>query len=111
MRKDQTERLSELTENLMDVFLTEADPAIWTGSGMSPAEMDPQTRGARNWDMKNANQAGALVARALDLKERLVGVRAPHPPADDAADADIARFEKQAKKIIDGLAERQRGKA
>jgi hypothetical protein len=101
MRQDQTEKLNDLTVDLMDVFLTEADPTNWTGAGQTQAEMEKETRGARNWDMKNANQAGALLARALDLRDRLTGGASGTPPAeDDAAEADIAKFERQAKEMI-----------
>jgi hypothetical protein len=109
MRPDQTEKLNDLTGDLMDVFLTEADPTNWTGAGQTQAEMEKETRGARNWDMKNANQAGALLARALDLRDRLQGVTQPNTPPvpDDAAEADIARFERQAKEMIKQVTEKR----
>lgn len=97
MRDDQTIRLQDLTEELMDQFIQAADPGNWTGAGQLPDQMDPTTRGARNWDVKNANQIGALTARAMDLRERLSGVGGGTPPADDQAEADISRFEKQAR--------------
>lgn len=97
-------RLQALCDDLLEVFLVEADPTRWTGAGVDPTEMDPKIRGARNWDMKNANQAGALAARALDLRDRLAGGDGGKPPGtqqiDDAAEHDIARFEKQARDAL-----------
>ena len=97
MRPDQEQSLADLTEKLADVFLSEADPGNWNGAGESQAEMTKETRGARNWDMKNANQAGALVMRALEIKARLGG--APAAPQDEP-ELDIAKFEKQARELI-----------
>lgn len=112
MRQDQTDKLNELSESLMDVFAQEADPQNWTGAEMSPSEMTPDIRGARNWDIKNANQAGALLARVLDLRDRINGKMGPtSAPPDDAADANIAQYEKQAKKIVKEIQERQSGRA
>lgn len=108
MRQDQTEKLNDLAIDLMDVFLSEADPTNWTGAGEAATAMTKDTRGARNWDMKNANQAGALLARALDLRDRLNGQGGGQPPApDDAAEADIAKFERQAKAMIDKVIEKR----
>lgn len=100
MRDDQTARLQDLTEQLMDEFIQAADPGNWTGAGVQPDQMDPTIRGARNWDVKNANQIGALTARAMDLRERLSGVPGAPPVADDEAEANISRFEKQAREAM-----------
>jgi hypothetical protein len=97
MRDDQQKQLEELGESLMDNFLAAADPRNWTGNGENPAEMTPETRGARNWDVKNANQIGALTARSLDLLDRLRGDRGGPDVPDDQAEAEISRFEKQAR--------------
>lgn len=112
MRDDQTVRLGDLAEKVMDVFLDAADPANWSGDGEDPAGMKPDVRGARNWDIKNANQAGALVARVLDLRDRIGGSKSADPMApDDAADAEVARYEKQAKELLKRVNEKQRGRA
>lgn len=103
MRPDQQHKLDALTENLMDVFLHEADPENWNGAGESAAAMTPEVRGARNWDAKNANQVGSLVARALDLRDRINGAGFIPPPSQDDADADIARFEKQARRLLEAV--------
>ena len=110
MRDDQLTRLPRiqtLANEVMDAFLDAADPANWAGVGKKPAEMTPDVRGARNWDVKNANQVGALTARILDLRDRMGGA-APAPGAnpDDAAEADVAKYEKQAKELLKRAKER-----
>ena len=111
MRPDQVQKIDELAERMVDVFTVEADPANWTGADVPATEMTPEVRGARNWDMKNANQAGALTMRLLDLRDRLRGVAAPHNPiGDDDAEAAISKYEKQAKKLLETVGAR-RGKA
>ena len=97
MRDDQTARLNDLSESLMDAFIDAADPRCWSGSGQAPTEMDQSTRGSRNWDLKIANQLGALTARAMDLRERLSGARGGPMTPDDTAEGDISRFEKAAR--------------
>jgi len=120
MREDQKTRLDELASDLMDEFTREADPVNWTGAGMEPSRMTPDIRGARNWDVKNANQIGALLARAIDLRARLAApqpAQQPEPGAepaaqpDDAAEADISKFEKIAKAALKTALERQSGRA
>lgn len=103
MRKDQQTRVDELAEKVMDVFITEADPENWTGAGETSTEMTPAVRGARNWDIKNANQAGALMMRLLEIKDRLAGLLPPSEGSDDRAEADISKYEKQAKKLLESV--------
>lgn len=109
MRDDQKERLADLSESVMDAFLDAADPKLWAGDGEDPAAMEKDTRGARNWDVKNANQVGALVARVLDLKERLIaGVKPPDQKPEDDPDQDIRRYEKVAQEMLKKASERQK---
>lgn len=112
MRSDQLTRIDALTEEIADVFLTESDPKNWNGAGVPAAKMTEKVRGSRNWDVKNANQVGALLMRTLELRERMRGWSADQhkSPADDRADADIARYEAEAKKLLDTMGAR-RGKA
>lgn len=101
MKADQPTRLDDLSEQLMDAFLAAADPGKWSGAGKLPTELDPTTRGARNWDIKNANQIGALTARAMDLRDRLAGkTGGAGGGPDDAAEADISRFERAARDAL-----------
>ena len=104
MREDQKQQIDGLAERVMDVFLAESDPQNWNGAGASAAEMSPEVRGARNWDIKNANQAGALMMRVLDLRDRLAGMLpAKTGEADDRAEADIAKYEREAKKLLETM--------
>ena len=45
MRQDQAERLQQLEEQLIDVYLDEADPANWPGVGTMGAQLTKQERG------------------------------------------------------------------
>lgn len=101
MRQDQIDRLNDLAESVGEVFINEADPENWTGSGIPLAGMDKDQRGGRYWDKKNAIQTGALLARILDLSERdkRTGPNVvPVPESDD--DASIVKFEKRAKDLL-----------
>ena len=107
MRQDQIDRLNDLAESVGEVFIDEADPANWTGAGIPLADMNKDQRGGRYWDKKNAIQTGALLARILDLSERdkRTGPNgAPLPEPD--ADAEIGRFEKQAKDLLKAVSAR-----
>lgn len=116
MDEERKTRLDALTDTLMDEFTTEADPANWTGTGVAPSDMTPNIRGARNWDVKNANQIGALLARVIDLRAKLAAPIAPPTPGaptppDDAADADISKYERMAKDVLNKAIERHSGRA
>ena len=67
MRPDQIERLQKLTEDLADVFLTEAEPCPWPGHGEDMSTWTPQIRGDRHWTKKNAMGTGAVLKYTLDL--------------------------------------------
>lgn len=114
MRQDQFERLQELEEKLMDVFLGEADPVKWPGHGIEPAAMDQQTRGDRYWVKKNAVATLSMAQRVMGVigQVQLAGAGTT-PPADgegapaDHLDDDVAAAEKEATRL---LAELQNGK-
>ncbi len=113
MRKDTGKRLDELAEKMTEVFLEEADPHGWTAADVPPDKRSPAQRGDRNWDMKNANQAGALLARVLDLRERMKG-RGALPLGDDAGcevETDVKRYEKQAAALVQRIKAKQGGPA
>lgn len=105
MRKDQIERLDDLSQRIGEVFLTEADPDNWNGSGIQLRDMDEKTRGNRYWDKKNAIQTGSLLARVLDLTDRQAGNsdKSVVPLDDSDADKEIRRYEKKAKELIDAI--------
>lgn len=118
MRQDQYERLQKLGEELMDVFLAEADPKAWPGAGMPAASMDAQTRGDRYWVKKNAAASGMLYTRVENMigATQVGGGTTLGVPSDEAAqaehetqlDAQIARAEKEAARL---MADLQRGEA
>lgn len=103
MRADQYERLHDLSEQVGEVFIEEADSNGWSGAGLPLSSLDEKTRGNRYWDKKNAIQTGTLLARILDLAERDKnrGGSGLLPPDD--ADKEIQRYEKQAKELISAI--------
>lgn len=115
MRQDQYERLQALSEQLMDVFLEEGSPAGWPGHGVAAAAMDAKTRGDRYWVKKNAAATGMLFTRveSMIVQQQGPGTTPPLQPgaapvdgAEDEGeqlDAEIARAERQAKKLLDEM--------
>ena len=105
MRKDQIDRLQDLSEKIAEVFLEEADPESWNGAGVPVTSMDQETRGNRLWDKKNAVQTGALLSRVLDLRDRDLRSSPECQTNDDDADKEISRHERAAAKFIDRIRE------
>lgn len=112
MRQDQIDRLQTLAEEIGDVFIEEASPSAWNGSGIPLADLDDKKRGGRYWDKKNAIQTGTLLARVLDLRDRDKKERngQPDPVSEQDADDEIKRFEKQAKDIVNAFIARATSK-
>jgi hypothetical protein len=108
MRSDQYIKLQELQEKLVDVFITEADPANWNGAGLKLAEMDQTTRGNAYWCKKNATATLSVIMRTTSLigmvQDRSSGgggaaggVEAPEQDKDeDTLDAEVKKAEKEA---------------
>jgi hypothetical protein len=101
------QRINTLTGKLAETFIEQANPENWSGVGIKPVDMDKDARGARNWDLKNANQIGALLMRSLELVNKHaatgagVGIEPQQTPAAEPdPEADIKRFEKQAKDLL-----------
>jgi hypothetical protein len=113
MRRDQLKRLERLVDKVGEVFLEEADPQRWTAADVPAAQRTAGQRGDRNWDMKNANLAGALFARVLDVRDRLNGRSAAPMDADalGEVEADVKRYEKQAAALVQRIKARQGGPA
>ncbi|WP_050465095.1 hypothetical protein [Herbaspirillum autotrophicum] len=114
MTDDQYQRLQALTEKLMDVFLSEADPDSWPGAGIKPNAMDKETRGNRYWCKKDAAATLTLNMRAITMIDAIhrrtpedgepLGAGAPEgADAEDSLDSDIARAEKQAEKLMEKM--------
>lgn len=120
MNEQHETRLAELAEKLADVFIEEADPAQWAGAGIKAADRSKESRGDRQWDLKNANQVGLLFARALELRQRVRWVRQVEdgpedpPPAPTGElghadpEAEMRRFETEAQAVLERV-QRRRG--
>jgi len=115
MRQDQYERLQKLEEELTDVFLQEADPKLWPGFGVTPANMEAQTRGDRYWCKKNAVATIAMMTRIGHLTgmvQRAAAGTEPEPPigepGEDSLDQDVNNAEKEAKKLLAQLTDPKR---
>jgi hypothetical protein len=119
MRQDQYERLQALEEQLLDVFLFEADPTKWPGHGIEPANMGQQTRGDRYWSKRNPAATLVIVTKvqALVHQTQTFGAtrdsETPDPAAEehDQLDKDIAAAEKEAQKLMAELQSGQNKKA
>jgi len=107
MRQDQFESLQQRAEQLVDLFLTESDPAKWPGAGIEPANMEKGTRGDRYWCKKDAVATLACAQRIITLVET-VRVKTAGGEANPGAvtedeeelDADVQAAEKEADRII-----------
>lgn len=106
MRDDQIQRLTDLANDIAEVFIEEADPQNWSGAGIPLSEIAPAVRGNRYWDKKNAIQTGTLLARVLDLAARDSRSVTTKTDEDDA-DNQIAAYEKKAKDLINGIQNRK----
>jgi hypothetical protein len=107
MRKDQLERLCDLSERIAEVFIEEADPETWNGAGQPLSTLSQDQRGDRLWDKKNAIQTGALLARVLDLREREPNRR---PLSSRETDVELKRYEQQAREMLDAVVARATSK-
>jgi hypothetical protein len=121
MRQDQYERLQKLEEQLLDVFMDEADPASWPGYGMTLANVDKSTRGDRYWCKRNAAATAALSQRITSLVGRVQasGLGTTAPPADapaeggeerDELEAEVASAEREAMALLDKVQRRTNGR-
>lgn len=102
MRADQIARLKDLSEKLADVVLEEADPDLWPGSGVTPADMTQEERGNRYWCKKNAAATFALLERTQSLltdASELDPRGQPHVRPE--LEAEIAAAEKRAAKSVE----------
>lgn len=103
MRPDQIARLEKLAEDVAEEFLREADPANWSGAGQNPAEMDRETRGARNWDVKNANQVGALTVRVMELLNKGKNGDQYHPDDQTDPEEEVKHYERKAREMMEAV--------
>ena len=89
MRPDQIARLQDLSEQLADVFITEADPTNWSGDGKLPCDMSRDERGSRHWDRKGAMGTGGVLKYTLDLVAAATKNAIDDPNAQTERDADL----------------------
>jgi hypothetical protein len=108
MRQDQFDRLAQISEDLIDLGLREADPANWDGAQLKPNEMTKETRGNLYWMKKNAVATFALVQRIHSFTSAARAASAAGKPPEEGAvtdpevdlDKGIEAFEKEAKKLL-----------
>lgn len=110
MRKDQQQRLEELTVKLAEVVLEEADPEQWAGAGKPLNLMTTQERGDRFWCKRNA----AATLGLLERVQRTLTDAATVPPrvgdgARDDLDSEITAAEREASKALEKARERAAG--
>lgn len=112
MRADQYQRLQDIEERLMDVFLTEADPTQWPGHGMALGAMDKGTRGDRYWSKRNAAATLSIIQRAsglvyaiqLQSSGKADGAAAVTKEQEEPAEDEIDAFEAEATKLLAKMA-------
>ena len=103
MRADQLQRLKDLEEKLIDVYLEEADPEAWAGAGLPINDMSKEERGDRYWSKKNGVATIALAMRTAELVDRFekgVGGGEDH---DGDVDKQIAESEKEAARLLNRI--------
>lgn len=113
MRPDQIQRVRDLSEQLADTFISEADPTEWSGDGKAPADLTQQERGDRYWCKRNAMATGGVLRYTMDLiahHEKAPG----DTPADQAAresdlDRKITEAEKRAETALARVMQRAKG--
>lgn len=109
MRQDQYERIIALEEELVDVFLNEANPKLWPGSTIPIDKQDKAMRGDRYWHKKNAVATIALVSRINYLQgviQRNSSDRNPGTKVDETdsdLDKEVANAEKEAQILMNRI--------
>lgn len=113
MRPDQITRLLELSEQLADRFILEADPQEWPGSGMAPADASREERGDAYWCKKNAMATGGVLRFTLDVLAKQTPAD-PNKPADPEKESDLDRqvreAERKSKKLVEDAMDRAKRK-
>jgi hypothetical protein len=102
MRPDQIAQLGDLQEQLADVFINEATPGNWSGTGKLPVHMDQQERGDAYWCRKNAIATGGVLRLVMDLKARLENPEGKDktPEGDDDLDDIVRDAKRKAEKAL-----------
>lgn len=95
---NQLDKLKQLSEKMVDVVLSDANPDTWSAAGKKLNDLNTQERGDRYWCGKNANQ---MITAAVKL-ETLIAVherRVTDPSVDVFNDLEgkVLNFENKAK--------------
>lgn len=117
MRADQFESLLARREKLLDAFLTESDPETWPGAGKADAEMTKDERGDRFWCKRSCAATLSIALRISSLidSERRSAREWNTDPAEggpplvteeEDIEADIERYEQQARSVLNKLKHR-----
>lgn len=105
MRKDQIERMQEISEKLADVFLEEADPDQWPGNGKPIDKLSPAERGDRYWSKKNAAATLVVIMKTVNIVDTIQ--RNGKPPGEneggDDTDKEIKAAEREAAKVLERI--------
>jgi hypothetical protein len=110
MRPDQIKRLTELSEDLADVFIGEATPSAWPGADKDAATWTQQERGDRYWHKKNAMGTGGVLRHTLDLIASVDAAPAGTAPDDDF-ELSIKAAERRAAAAVERVLSKASGKA
>jgi len=105
MRPDQIERLAELEEKLIDIYLEEADPANWPGEGAMGPQLTKEQRGDRFWDKKNAIATVALAQETRKLIANDKAALGRDPYTEPELDRKIKDAEKRARELVDKVSQ------
>lgn len=101
LRPDQLAIMQDLIENLGDVFIEEADPRNWSGSGVPMASMTQEQRGNRHWDRKGAMGTGGVLRFAMDVVARAkTESGAAMKEGDDDLELQVREAQKRASAAI-----------
>lgn len=111
MREDQRQRLADLEEKLVEVFLDEADPDNWPGAGLPPNQMEQKTRGDRYWSKKNAAATMVLLGGVGKLTENTKGALGRDPYSEPELDKQISSAEAKAQALVERVVKKARDTA
>lgn len=95
MRQDQWERLQQLEEKLTDVFIAEADPAVWPGAGEPSAKLTPDDRKQRYQFKRAAAETALLLTRTQTLIGQVRGFGTTPPEGGSEEDEERTVVEKE----------------
>lgn len=102
---NQLDKLKKLSEKMVDVVLSDADPDMWSAAGKKLNELNQTERGDRYWCGKNANQiitAAVKIETLIALHERRGWDISKN--AFDNLESTVINFENKAKARLQKVA-------